>query len=95
MTLWSKDSVVDYIEYYRSFECLWKIKSKDYSINIKREHAYEELIQFSRRFHENANKDFVIKKISYLRTTFRKELKKLEMSKLSEAGSDEIYEPKL
>ena len=52
-------------------------------------------IHFTRRFHEDANKDFVIKKISYLRTTFRKELKENETSKLTEAGSDEIYEPKL
>ena len=60
----SKDSVIDFIEYYQSFECLWKIKSKDYGNKMKREHAYQELIQFSRRFHEDANKDFVVKKIS-------------------------------
>ncbi|KAK3701951.1 hypothetical protein RRG08_017842 [Elysia crispata] len=50
MATWSKDSVVDFIEYYRSFECLWKIKSKDYSNKMKREHAYEELIQLNYSF---------------------------------------------
>ena len=62
---------------------------------MKREQACEVLIQFNRWFHEGENKDFVIKKIRTLITTFRKYLKKLETSKLSGAGSDDIYEPKV
>lgn len=43
----------------------------------------------------DAVRDSVVKKINNLRSTFRKELKKVNDSKRSGAGSDDIYVPSL
>lgn len=88
MATWSKESVLNFIEAYRSHECLWRIKSKDYSNRILREKSYQELITHVKTFEPEADKDFVIKKISNLRNAFRKQLKKLDSSKLSGSGAD-------
>ena len=95
MATWSKETVVSFIELYKSKECLWKIKSKEYRNRFLREAAYDELIAFCKTLGHNANKDFVTKKINNLRTSFKKELKKQERSKRSGAEVDEIYEPRL
>ena len=34
MASWSRDSVLKFIELYKSYECLWRIKSKEYSNRI-------------------------------------------------------------
>lgn len=95
MASWSKDSILHFIDMYRSLECLWKIKSKEYSNKHLKEKAYERLVEFCQSFDRTANKDTVTKKINNIRSSFRKELKKEEQSYLSGAGSDEIYESKL
>ncbi|RUS88474.1 hypothetical protein EGW08_003732, partial [Elysia chlorotica] len=95
MASWTKDATIQFIEVYRSMECLWKIKSKEYSNKFLKEKAYEKLIEISKQFDPTTNKDSVCKKINNLRSAFKRELKKCEVSKLSGAGTDEIYEPKL
>ena len=42
-----------------------------------------------------ANRDSVVKKINNLRSTYNKELKKVQASKTSGSGSDGTYTPKL
>lgn len=95
MATWSKDSVLNFIEKYRSCDCLWKVKSKDYSNRVKREQAYQELVDYVKVLDPEADKDFVIKKINNLRNAYRKQLRKVEGSKLSGSGQDEVHEPKL
>lgn len=75
--MWSKDNLEKFIELYRSFLCLWKIKSDDYKNKNLKNRAYHELIEFCKReICPNANKDFIQKKIQGIRGAFRKELKK-------------------
>lgn len=95
MASWSKDTVLEFIELYRAEESLWKVKSKEYSNRLIRERAYNKLIQFAKSVEPDADKEYVQKKINNLRGCFRKELKKVEGSRLSGAGADEIYQPKL
>ena len=96
MSGWNnKEIVLQFIEMYRTVPALWKIKSKEYSNKLAKELAYSTLIEFCQKFEQSADKQFVVNKINNLRTAFRKELKKIEASKLSGAGRDEIYEPKL
>lgn len=95
MATWSKENILEFIEIYRSHECLWKVKSKHYSNRLVKERAYQQLIDFVRNFDSEANKEAVMKKISNLRGSFRKELKKVEGSLLSGAGADDVYQPKL
>ncbi|GFS07897.1 hypothetical protein ElyMa_001260700 [Elysia marginata] len=95
MASWSKDKGLEFIDLYGSHESLWKIKSKEYSNRLIKQRCYEKLIDYVKDFEPQANKELVLKKINNLRGNFRKELKKVEGSKLSGAGTDEVYHPKL
>lgn len=92
---WSKEFTVDFIELYRNYPCLWRIKSSDYSDRNKRNNAYENLCSKLQEIDETATKETVVKKVDSLRSNFRKELKKIKESKRSGAGTDNVYIPKL
>ncbi|KAI4459756.1 hypothetical protein MML48_6g00005452 [Holotrichia oblita] len=92
---WSKEVVTHFIEMYKSFPCLWKIKSRDYTNRNLKNAAYDKLVEFCKTINPEANRDFVVKKIQSFRGSFRKEIKRVEDSKRSGAGSDEIHSPTL
>lgn len=73
--------MIEFIEVFKEQERLCKTKHKDYHNNIKRTACY------------HLNK--VKKKINYLKTVFRKELKKQNDSLVSGSSVDEVYTPKL
>lgn len=75
--LWSKELTTDFINKYRGYPCLWKIKSEEYKNRSLRDEAYRQIANFckSRGFPE-ANREFVVRKIQSLRGSFRKEYKK-------------------
>lgn len=84
-----------FIEAYRSFPCLWKINSKEYSNQVTKGNAYDKLLELCKEVNANANIDWVKMRIKNLRTVFRKEMKKMKTSQKSGAGTDDIYKPKL
>ncbi|XP_069618525.1 uncharacterized protein [Ranitomeya imitator] len=92
-----QDFVRALIEMYRSLPCLWKIKSKDYSNRYMKREAYEKLVAVYREYHptETVDENIVRKKIQALRTVFKKEVNKVENSKKSGAGTEEVYVPRL
>lgn len=92
---WSKEIVTNFIEMYKSFPCLWKIKSRDYTNRNLKNAAYDKLAEFCKTINPEANRDYVVKKIQSFRGSFRKESKRVEDSKRSGAGSDEIHTPTL
>ncbi|XP_064110271.1 uncharacterized protein LOC135218057 [Macrobrachium nipponense] len=57
--------------------------------------AYETLVKKLREKDGSATRDTVTKKINNMRSSFRKELKKVENSKKSGAATDEVYRPSL
>ncbi|KAL4126231.1 hypothetical protein QTP88_010457 [Uroleucon formosanum] len=61
----------------------------------KKAAAYDVLIEKLKPLEPDAVRDRVVKKISNLRSTFPKELKKVNDSKRSSAGSDDVYVPSL
>lgn len=75
MTSWSKEQLLQFIDMYRSNECLWKIKSKEYNNKNLKEKSYAKLIRSVRGFDPKV-KDSVVKKINNLRSSFLKEVKK-------------------
>ncbi|CAJ0962438.1 unnamed protein product [Ranitomeya imitator] len=89
-----QDFVRALIEMYRSLPCLWKIKSKDYSNRYMKREAYEKLGVSSHR-DRDVDENIVRKKIQALRTVFKKEVNKVENSKKSGAGTEEVYVPRL
>ena len=77
--LWPKDLIADFINLYKSFSCLWKVKSEEYKNRNLRDAAYRKIVEFCKlRGFPDANRDFVVKKIQSLRGSFRKELKKCQ-----------------
>ena len=96
MTFWNnKRNLLRFIELYQSIPALWRVKSKEYKNNLTRELGYEKLVQLCQQFNPEADKAFVVTKINSLRGAYRKEFRKVEDSKLSGAGSDQVYEPTL
>ncbi|KAL1448220.1 hypothetical protein WDU94_000601 [Cyamophila willieti] len=85
----------EFIELYKNEPCLWKVSSKDYHNKIKRAEAFNKLVLKLKEIDPAADKEAALKKINNLRTTFRKEYKKVIKSMKSGAGRDEIYVPKL
>ena len=59
MANWSRDSVLKFIELYKSYECLWRIKSKEYSNKILKDKAYVEMVHFVKEIDSSANRETV------------------------------------
>ncbi|KAK4886062.1 hypothetical protein RN001_002333 [Aquatica leii] len=95
MTKKEKQFLTEFIELYRSFPCLWKIKSKEYSDRNVKSQAYEIMIEKMQEFDPEADRETVVKKINTLRTAYRRELKKKVDSERSGVGGDEVYVPHL
>lgn len=87
----SKAFMVDFIEIYKSFPCLWKTKSSDYKDRNKKDNAYMVLLKKLQEIEPNATKKTVTAKINSIRGSFRREMKKIEDSKRSGMGADELY----
>ncbi|GFS14198.1 hypothetical protein ElyMa_001417900 [Elysia marginata] len=92
---WDHEATLNFFKAYQSAECLWKIKSKDYCNKYLKEKAYENLVKLCQEFDPCVIKDTIAKKVNNVRTSFRRKLKKKENSKMSGAGTDNVYEPKL
>lgn len=90
-----KQFVTEFLEIYKSNPCLWKIKSKEYSDRYAKSQAYDVLVKKMKEVDKNADRETVVKKLNNLRTTYRKELKKVNSSQRSGAGEDYIYVPHL
>ena len=54
-------SFFSFIELYRKHECLWKIKSKEYSNRQIKEKAYDILVQFVKTVDKSIDKDGIVK----------------------------------
>lgn len=80
---WSRISTLKFIKKYRSFDSIWKTKSKDYHNIDKRDAAYTVLLDLVKKFDPQATNDTVIRKINNLRTAFRRELNKVNFAKRS------------
>lgn len=91
----SKQFITEFIALYRSYPCLWKVKSSEYSDRDQKNKAYEDMIVKLKQVDESATRESVKKKIDSMRGCFRKELKKVKASKKSGAGADEVYKPHL
>ncbi len=87
----SKEFLTEFIELYKSYPCLWQTKSKDYKDRNKKDKAYGDLLKKLREVEPSADKKKVKDKINSIRGSFRREMKKIEESKRSGKGADEIY----
>lgn len=90
-----KTFMLELIEVYRTLPALWQITSKEYSNRNEKNAQYETLLQKYREKYPNAEKKDVAQKINSLRTSYRRELKRIERQEKSGAGVEEDSEPRL
>ncbi|XP_074034687.1 uncharacterized protein [Leptinotarsa decemlineata] len=83
-----------FIELYRAYPCLWKVKDDSYANKRSRDEAYGELLKLYQKTVPSATVDTVKRKINNLRCAFRKELKKVKQQKSGSSG-DDAYTPSL
>jgi hypothetical protein len=90
-----REATFAFIEAYRSLPELWDTENKHYSNRVQKAAAYDTLIEKLKVLEPDASRESVVKKINNLRSTFRKELKKVNDSKRSGTSADDLYVPSL
>lgn len=83
-----------FIEMYEQHPCLWKVNDDGYKDKSLRDEAYGELLALYKEVNPMATVKSVKKKINNLRSSFLKEVKKVNMS-LNDSSAPEIYMPSL
>nr|CAH7743164.1 unnamed protein product [Callosobruchus chinensis] len=77
MRMWSHEFITEFIDLYKSLPCLYEIKSKDYLNKAMKLSAYNQLVEKLKTIDPTAPKDTVVQKIINMRSSYRKELKKI------------------
>lgn len=72
--------ITSFIELYRSFPCLWKVKDDSYHNRRLKDDAYAKLLEYYQTAVPSATIDTVKRKINNLKSSFRKELKKVSVT---------------
>ncbi|XP_076057076.1 uncharacterized protein LOC143034624 [Oratosquilla oratoria] len=90
-----KELLLEFIHTYRDHPALWKVKSKEYNNKVARGKGISALQDLLKELEPNCTRDAVIKKINCLRSSFRREYRKIEKSKKSGAPPHEIYSSSL
>ncbi|XP_022908175.2 uncharacterized protein [Onthophagus taurus] len=85
----------EFIEIYRDQRSLWDVKHKNYSNKHLRKEGYTALIDKTKEIFPDCEEKFVKAKVESLRASFRRELKKVQSSKRTGSGQDDVYEPSL
>lgn len=86
---------VEFFETFRELPELWKVKSEVYKDRNKKKIAMEKLLNVYKEIDPEANNDSLKKRLTNIRTCYRRELKKVEKGEKSGAGADDEYVPNL
>lgn len=85
----------EFIEAFRQYPCLWKIKCDEYRDRNKRDEALNNLLLLTRETIPTADLKFVKDRIESLKQSFRREYRKVKNSMKSGSSADDVYKPKL
>ena len=86
-----KKCIEDFLTIYRSEPCLWQANSEDYRNRDLKTAAYLKLVNKLQEIEPSSTRKSVIKRINNMRSTYRKELKKVRASTKTGAGADDVY----
>ncbi|PIO40916.1 hypothetical protein AB205_0085780, partial [Aquarana catesbeiana] len=89
------DFMGQFIDKYRDMRNLWEVKNPLYCNKPARKASLEKLLHFVKTQVPDADIDFVERKIGSLRSTYRKELNKIQASMRSGAAAEGVYVPSL
>ncbi|KAJ8941991.1 hypothetical protein NQ314_010216 [Rhamnusium bicolor] len=91
MPRWGDDKTLLFVTYYRSHECLWNTRSPLYKNNIALNNDYEALLNDMND--PSLTLKIIKTKIKNLRSVYHSEIKKINSSKRSGAGAEDVYKP--
>ncbi|XP_067009730.2 uncharacterized protein [Anabrus simplex] len=91
----SKQFIAEFIELYKSLPSLWKLKSKEYYDRNKKNAAYDKMIDKLKEIEPSADRASVTKKVNSLRSSYRKEKKKVKDSLKAGSNTEDVYVPTL
>ena len=92
---WNAEEISKFSEIYESYECLWDIRNIHYMNRNKRDMAMNMLAEaLTKEGLQVSNIEFLRKKIKVIKNVYRQELVKIEKSKKSGAGLNDIYQPR-
>lgn len=97
---WKDEYTIPFLESYRRHECLWNTLLADYKNQTMRRRAIESMIEDLRPLMSKEDLHLLTEKslgfkIKSLRSSYHKELKKIEQSEKSGAGVLDVYKPRL
>lgn len=92
---WSGGEVINFLNIYRKYPCLWDITCPDYLKRDVKKKSFTELVQELEDSGMPVQEDGLRKKIKVIRDTYRNEVNKIKKSQKSGAGTEDIYKPKL
>jgi hypothetical protein len=90
VTKWNSEKTTAFIQEYKTQKCLWNFKSPQYKNKQMRQAAYKQIVDAMDIIGFGIPK--VKNKIKNLCSTYAQEMKKIQESKKSGAGVDNIYE---
>lgn len=90
---WGTDEIVRFLDIYAMHSCLWDYNDNNYKNKQRRVAALEAILR-------DLNIDGLTmcelqNKIHSIRNTYTNELRKMQASKTSGCGTDDIYKPKI
>ncbi|KAL4720909.1 hypothetical protein ACJJTC_005648 [Scirpophaga incertulas] len=93
VTVTERDILIKLLELY--FPCLWDLSHKDYANRDARNQAYLIMLNVFKKNDSAATLKTLKTKLDNMRTSYKRERKKVEASKTSGAGNDEVHLPSL
>lgn len=72
-----RDFLLSMLDLYKDLECLWKTSDPHYHDKTKRNLALDQLLALFKTVDPNATREIVIKKLTSMRGSFKKELNKV------------------
>ncbi|KAL3267345.1 hypothetical protein HHI36_011476 [Cryptolaemus montrouzieri] len=85
----------EFINLYKQQECLWNKDHPNYKNRNDRTEAYETLLKKCKEYIPDADEDYVRLRIDSMRSTFRKERKKVLSSRMQNPDAKDVYKPSL
>ncbi|KAG8314055.1 hypothetical protein J6590_101372 [Homalodisca vitripennis] len=93
---WNSDEISKFLEVFQSYELLWNCRHREYVDKQKRESAMHRLMtDIQKQGIQVPDICFLRNKIKVIKTTYRQERVKVEESKSSGKGTEDLYVPRL